>query len=137
MRSDDQVIGLDACAERQVHPQRVALVRAAGPRDEELHRAAAMFKLLGDPTRARLLYALLEAGELCVCDLAAATGLQEATVSQSLRLLRVAGVVAGRREGRLVFYRLADAHVRMLLDLTREHLSHDPHPGVPTAGALR
>lgn len=84
-----------------------------------------MFKLLGDPTRATLLYALLEAGELCVCDLAAATRMLEATVSQALRMLRIAGVVTGRREGRLVYYRLADAHVRMLLDLTREHIAHE------------
>jgi DNA-binding transcriptional ArsR family regulator len=93
-----------------------------------------MFKLLGDQTRSRLLFALLEAGELCVCDLAAATGTQEATVSQSLRMLRASGVVTGRREGRLVFYRLADAHVRMLLDLTREHIAHEA-VGTPAAQA--
>ncbi|CCH70248.1 MAG: metalloregulator ArsR/SmtB family transcription factor [Phycicoccus sp.] len=92
---------------------------------DDLARAASMFKLLGDLTRSRLLFALLEAGELCVCDLAASTGTQEATVSQSLRMLRASGVVTGRRQGRLVFYRLADSHVRMLLDLTREHLAHD------------
>nr|WP_156971386.1 metalloregulator ArsR/SmtB family transcription factor [Knoellia sinensis] len=100
---------------------------------DELTRAASMFKLLGDPTRSRLLFALLEAGELCVCDLAAATGTLEATVSQSLRMLRASGVVTGRREGRLVFYRLADAHVRMLLDLTREHISHELN-GASVAG---
>jgi ArsR family transcriptional regulator, lead/cadmium/zinc/bismuth-responsive transcriptional repressor len=65
---------------------------------------------------------LLEVGELCVCDLAAAIETAESTVSQALRLLRTAGVVANRREGRMVYYRLADAHVRMLLDLSREHL---------------
>ncbi|EAP98697.1 transcriptional regulator, ArsR family protein [Janibacter sp. HTCC2649] len=101
---------------------------------EDLARAASMFKLLGDQTRSRLLFALLEAGELCVCDLAAATGTQEATVSQSLRMLRASGVVTGRREGRLVFYRLADAHVRMLLDLTREHIAHEA--GTAAAGTI-
>ncbi len=108
-----------------VHPDKVQLVLDATLPADDLARAAAMFKLLGDPTRARLLFALLEAGELCVCDLAASTGTQEATVSQSLRMLRASGVVTGRRQGRLVFYRLADAHVRMLLDLTREHIAHD------------
>ena len=72
-----------------------------------------------------MLYALLEAGELCVCDLSAATGISEATISQSLRLLRASRVVTGRREGRNVFYRLCDTHVRMLLDITREHVVHD------------
>ncbi|WP_394277587.1 ArsR/SmtB family transcription factor [Luteococcus sp.] len=104
---------------------------------DELARAASMFKLLGDPTRARLLFALLEAGELCVCDLAAATGVQEVTVSQSLRMLRASAVVTGRRQGRLVFYRLADAHVRMLLDLTREHIAHDQAAGIASAQAIR
>nr|WP_083190853.1 metalloregulator ArsR/SmtB family transcription factor [Serinicoccus hydrothermalis] len=108
------------------------MVWANSPDPEQLGQVAAMFKLLGDPTRARLLYAVLEAGELCVCDLSAATGIAEATVSQALRLLRASGVVTGRRQGRNVFYRLSDAHVRMLLDLSREHVDHDP-PAVTSA----
>ena len=126
MRSDEQVIGLDACTEHCVHPETVRHVQSRTLPAEDLAQVSAVFKLLGDPTRARLLYALLEAGELCVCDLAAATGTMEATVSQSLRLLRASRVVAARREGRLMFYRLADAHVRLLLDLTREHITHEP-----------
>ena len=125
MRSDELIVRLDACAVACVHPQRVQQARAASLDEPELIRTAGLFKLLGDPTRARLLYALLEVGELCVCDLAAATDTQEATVSQSLRMLRASGVVVGRRAGRLVYYRLADAHVRMLLDLSREHTRHD------------
>ena len=121
----EQVVGLDGCAITCVHPDRVRMVREAAPREEALTRVTGLFQLLGDPTRSRLLYALLEAGEMCVCDLAAATDTAEATVSQALRLLRTAGVVAGRREGRNVFYRLSDAHVRMLLDVTREHALHE------------
>lgn len=113
------------------------MVRRAALTAEALARSAALFKLLGDPTRARLLYALLEAGELCVCDLAAATDQQETTVSQSLRMLRASAVVAGRREGRLVYYRLADAHVRMLLDLTREHVDHEQAATSATGSATR
>ena len=124
---------MDGCSVQCVHPEKVQLVLDATLPGQDLTRAAAMFKLRGDPTRAKLLFALLEAGELCVCDLAASTGIQEATVSQSLRMLRASGVVTGRRQGRLVFYRLADAHVRMLLDLTREHISHDA--GAVAAGA--
>lgn len=116
---------MDGCSIQCLHPEKIQLVLDAALPADDLARAASMFKLLGDLTRSRLLFALLEAGELCVCDLAAATGTQEATVSQSLRMLRASGVVTGRRQGRLVFYRLADAHVRMLLDLTREHIAHD------------
>jgi DNA-binding transcriptional ArsR family regulator len=121
----DTLSGLDGCVAPAIHPERVALATAHAPGSDELARVTGVFKLLGDPTRARLLYALLEAGELCVCDLAAATGTVETTVSQALRLLRASAVVTGRREGRNIYYRLSDAHVRLLLDVTREHALHD------------
>lgn len=130
------VVGLDGCAVACVHPEKVAHVVANAPDIAELARLTGVFKLLGDPTRTRLLYALLEAGELCVCDLAAATGTLEATVSQALRLLRASGVVTGRRQGRNVFYRLSDAHIRMLLDVTREH-THHAAAAVPERSAVR
>lgn len=119
-----QVVGLDGCTVSCVHPDKVALVIKNAPDPNELATVSGVFRLLGDPTRARLLYALLEAGELCVCDLAAATATADSTVSQALRMLRASGVVTGRRDGRNVFYRLSDGHVRMLLDLTREHVVH-------------
>lgn len=124
MRSDESVIGIDDCTDHCVHPETVRHVRARALPDNDLVQVSAVFKLLGDPTRAKLLYAMLEAGELCVCDLAASTGIAETTASQSLRLLRASQVVTARRDGRLMYYRLADAHVRMLLDLTREHMTH-------------
>ncbi|GAA2479565.1 hypothetical protein GCM10009858_16420 [Terrabacter carboxydivorans] len=120
---------MDGCTDHCVHPETVRHVRSRALPEHDLVRVSAVFKLLGDPTRAKLLYALLEAGELCVCDLAASTGVAETTVSQSLRLLRASQVVTARRDGRLMYYRLADAHVRMLLDLTREHMTHDPAVG--------
>ena len=85
---------------------------------------AELFRLLGDPTRVRILFALLEAGELCVCDVAAVVETSETKVSQAMRLLRSAGVVRNRRDGRNVFYRLDDDHVRMVLDISREHVAH-------------
>ena len=94
------------------------------PEHAEAVQLAAMFRLFGDPRRVRILYALCEAGELCVCDLSAAVEVPESSVSQALRLLRAAGVVENRRDGRMVYYRLSDAHVRMLLDLSREHTRH-------------
>lgn len=127
------VESLDGCVVSAVHPEKVRLATDNAPGADELTRVSAVFKLLGDPTRARLLYALLEAGELCVCDLAAATASTETTVSQALRLLRASGVVSGRREGRNVFYRLSDAHVRLLLDVTREHITHDSRRSDATA----
>jgi DNA-binding transcriptional ArsR family regulator len=122
------VTGLDACTVQVVDPDKVAAARDAMPGERELLELTDLFRLLGDPTRARILYAVLEAGELCVCDIAAATGTAETTASHALRLLRTAGVVVARRSGRMMYYRLADAHVRMLLDLTREHNREDPAP---------
>ncbi len=122
------VVGLDACVAPDPDPARVEATRARLLDRPEAARLADVFRLLGDPGRVRILYALLEAGELCVCDLAATVGASDTTASHALRLLRTAGVVANRRDGRTVRYRLADAHVRLLLDLSREHQSHGNRP---------
>ena len=82
---------------------------------------ADVFKLLGDPTRVRLLDALSH-GERCVCDLATLVGLTESAVSHQLRLLRAARLVRVRRAGRLAFYALDDHHVIGLLHDTRRHV---------------
>ncbi len=109
---------------RVVDEARVTAARKHLLPPEEIARITDLFRLLGDATRARLLYALLEAGELCVCDLAATTGTSETSVSHALRLLRTARIVKARREGRMMHYSLDDEHVRMLLELSREHLRH-------------
>lgn len=108
----------------EVDSGRVEAVAALLLDVDEASDLAEMFRLLGDPTRVRILFALLEAGELCVCDIAAVVDTTETKVSQAMRLLRNAGVVRNRRDGRNIIYRLDDAHVRMLLDLSREHVAH-------------
>ena len=115
---------VDECEITRVDVDKVAVVRGlidAG----EAARLADLFKLLGDPTRARILYALLEAGEMCVCDISETVGVPESTASHALRLLRTAGIVRNRRDGRMVHYALDDAHVRLLLDISLEHLRHE------------
>jgi hypothetical protein len=88
-------ISMDAetCAERRVDDARVASLAGSLIDPEEAAALAEMFRLLGDPTRVRILYALLEAGELCVCDIAAVVNTSETKVSQAMRLLRAAGAV--------------------------------------------
>lgn len=120
-----EAVGLDVCSTKLVDPDRVAAVRERLVGIEEAGRLAEQFKLLADPTRTRLLFALLEAGELCVCDLAETIGVPESSVSHALRLLRTAGIVRNRRDGRMIYYSLDDSHVRVLLDLSLEHLRHD------------
>jgi len=125
-----EVVGVDGCAVRLVDAGKVADVRAAMPAEDDVVDAADVFGLLADPGRLRLLVALLEAGELCVCDLAVSTGLSESSVSHALRLLRAHRVVSVSRRGRMAYYRLDDAHVRMLLDLALAHTQHSDaiHP---------
>lgn len=103
------------------------------PEDPGVDRVAEMFKLLGDPTRCRILFALLDSPDLRVLDIAAATATSQTTVSAALRLLRTAGVVVGRRDGRTVHYRVADDHVANLLTVSWQHNSH---PGVQDEDAV-
>jgi ArsR family transcriptional regulator, lead/cadmium/zinc/bismuth-responsive transcriptional repressor len=122
---------LDACAVRMVDPERVAMVAAAMPDQETVEELAQIFGLLGDRGRLRLMAALLEGGEMCVCDLAAATGQSESAVSHALRLLRAHRVVKVRRSGRMAYYRPADSHVRVLLDVALTHIRHSEDPRPP------
>jgi len=116
---------LDECQVRVVDPERVDAVQRALPARESIASVAEVFALLGDENRLRLLLGLLEGGELCVCDLAAAAGLGESATSHALRLLRAHRVVKVRRAGRRAYYSLTDGHVRMLLDVAIEHERHD------------
>jgi len=97
--------------------------------DEESARILAeRFKLLADPGRVRIIDALVEGGELCVSELAGLVGSSESATSHQLRQLRLAGLVRARKQGREVFYRVADSHVRLLLDVAVEHYLHDHGP---------
>ncbi|GAC1364080.1 MAG: metalloregulator ArsR/SmtB family transcription factor [Actinomycetota bacterium] len=124
MPEPGNLVNLDTCAVKAIDSAKVMATREKLISGEEACHLSELFRLLGDPTRARILYALLEAGELCVCDLAATVEVPDTSVSHALRLLRTAGVVRSRRDGRMIRYSLEDAHVRMLLDLVREHLRH-------------
>jgi DNA-binding transcriptional ArsR family regulator len=129
----------DDGAVRVLDRDRVADVRASMPADEQVAELADVFGLLADPGRLRVLVALLEGEQMCVSDLAAAAGSSESAASHHLRLLRAHRVVQVRRSGRMAYYRLADAHVRMLLDIALTHIGHAPaaaHPEHP-AGQIR
>ncbi|MGH9053145.1 MAG: ArsR/SmtB family transcription factor [Acidimicrobiia bacterium] len=102
-------------------------VEAVEPRildPDDALELAQRFQLLADAGRLRMVYALLEAGEMCVGDLAALVGASESATSHQLRQLRLAGLVRARRQGREMFYRVADTHVRLLLDVAVEHYLH-------------
>ena len=99
-------------------------ISTTSPPTQQADDLAAMFRLLGDPNRVRILLALLDADELCVHEIADAVATSETKVSQALRLLRTAGVVRNRRDGRHIHYRLDDEHVADILTISRRHLDH-------------
>ena len=93
------------------------------PDDDRLYDLADLFRVFGDSTRMRILYALFES-ELCVCDLADLLGMTQSAVSHQLRTLKAAKLVRFRREGKSIIYALDDDHVRQILSVGLEHLSH-------------
>ena len=110
----------DVCEVSCVHPEAVATAKSALPDEPCIVEATNFLKLLGDPTRLKILSAL-NATDLCVCDLAAVVGISESAVSHQLRLLRTGRLVAFRKEGRVVYYCLADEHVTTLIRSALEH----------------
>ena len=110
------------CGEERVHPDAVERVRELLPPDERLYDLAELFKMFGDSTRVKMLYALLES-ELCVCDLAKLLDVTQSAVSHQLRVLKAGKLVKFRREGQTVFYSLADQHVVRILSQGMEHVA--------------
>lgn len=113
----------DACEADRVAAARIEELRNALPEAAALDLAET-FRLLSDPGRLRLIAALLEADELCVCDLSDATGLSQTACSHNLRLLRSQRLVRYRKQGRKVYYTLDDNHIRVLLEVALQHVTH-------------
>ena len=109
------------CEEEVVHPDTVEYVRAKLPPDEVLYDLAELFKMFGDSTRVKILYALLES-ELCVCDIAKLLDVTQSAVSHQLRVLKSGKLVKCRREGKVMFYSLADDHVVRMISQGMEHV---------------
>ncbi len=109
------------CEQTLPHPEVVACVRAQMPDPEQQQRLADLFRMFGDASRIRIL-AALQHSEMCVCDLAQLLGLTVSAVSHQLRLLKTAGLVGYRREGKNVIYALADDHVRTIMECGTEHI---------------
>ena len=104
-----------------VHEDVVKKLTEEMPPDEQLYDLAELFKVFGDSTRIRILYALFEA-ELCVCDIAQLLSLSQTAVSHQLRVLKMNKLVSARREGKNMFYSLADDHVRLIIGQGMEHI---------------
>ena len=111
------------CCEQEIfHEDLIASVEKDLPEDEVLYDLAELFKMFADSTRVKILYALFES-ELCVCDIAKVLNLTQSAVSHQLRILKGGKLVKYRREGKVVFYALADDHVRSIIEMGMDHIS--------------
>ena len=121
---EQEQLEVEGCGYLCVHEELVAQVQSALPDDDTLSRLTDLFKAFADGTRIRILYVLFEA-EVRVCDLARLLGMTQSAVSHQLRILKQARLIKSRRDGKTVFYSLADDHVATLLRQGTEHISED------------
>ncbi len=120
-KKEDRRKNDDICDVRIVHLDRVSQARLEVVPDRDLEGMAIMYKMLGDPTRLKIVMAL-RSQEMCVCDLAAFTGLSESAVSHQLRRLRDLSLVKKRRDGQILYYSLDDNHVTDLVEIGLIHV---------------
>lgn len=116
--------GLEVCEDQCVHTGAVEAVGEQMPPEDELMDMAELFKVFGDSTRIKILY-ILSRSELCVCDIAQLLGMTQPAISYQLKVLKQAQLVKNRREGKTVFYSLADSHVETIIGMAKEHLEED------------
>ena len=109
------------CAEHELHHDMIEGAREGMPPEAELYRLSDFFKILGDPTRLRILFAI-DRAPLCVCDIAELLGMTKSAVSHQLGILRRSDLVTCKRSGKNVFYELADEHVRDIIEKALEHI---------------
>ena len=115
---------VECCESFELHENLLKIVRETMPEETELYELAELFKVFGDSTRIRILFVLFEA-EVCVCDLASALNMTQSAISHQLRILKQNKLVKSRREGKSVFYSLADDHVRTIINQGREHIEEE------------
>jgi DNA-binding transcriptional ArsR family regulator len=112
----------EACQVRVIHLDRVERALRETVSEKELNRLSSIYKVLGDPSRLKIVMALRNV-EMCVCDLAAFLGLTESAISHQLRRLKDLALVKSRREGQVIYYSLDDEHVAALLSVGIAHVT--------------
>ena len=110
-----------SCEYMHIHLDIVSAVLEDMPSDDTLYKLSELYKLFGDKTRIRILYVLLKR-EMCVCDIAKLLDMTISAISHQLKILKQASLVKFRREGKTVFYSLADDHVKTILNNGMEHI---------------
>ena len=112
---------VECCEFMHAHDEIVEKVQKEMPSEDTLYDLTELFRIFGDSTRIRILYVLFEA-EMCVCDIAALLGMTQSAISHQLKILKQNRLIKSRREGKSVFYSLADDHVRAIIAQGQEHI---------------
>ena len=112
------------CDCEMIHEETVENTRNRMREETEYLNLATLFKMFGDGTRVKILHAL-ELNEMCVCDLAALLGMTKSAISHQLKALRLFNLVKSRRDGQVIYYSLADDHVKYILDIGFDHIHHE------------
>ena len=112
---------IQSCEFMYVHEDIVQKVQKSMPDEDELYDLAELYKVFADSTRIKILYVLFES-EMCVCDIAQLLEMSQSAISHQLRVLKQSKLVKFRREGKTIFYSLADEHVRTIMDQGIEHI---------------
>jgi DNA-binding transcriptional ArsR family regulator len=115
---------IEVCNCTEIHNDCVTCVKQNMLKDETFANAAELFKVFGDYTRLKIIYALLKK-ELCVCDIAEVLGMSQSSISHQLRVLKSARLVKFRKEGKVVYYSLDDDHVGSIFNAGLEHIEHE------------
>lgn len=113
--------GTDKCDGSCVHGKEGESVNLSMPLDEKIADLADFFKIFGDVTRIKILYVLFQS-EMCVCDIASFLNMTQSAISHQLRVLKQMKLVVNRREGKTVFYSLADGHIKTIMNQGMEHI---------------
>lgn len=106
-----------------IHEDVVKETLAKMPQQSLFQKLAEFFKIIGDPTRTKILFAL-DQKEMCVCDIANVLGMTKSSISHQLATLRNVGIVKYRREGKEVYYTLDDEHIKQVFEIAIEHIEH-------------
>lgn len=112
---------LNICDCKEIHEDIVSEVKTSMPEEEMLYDLAELFKVFGDTTRIKILYALFS-NEMCVCDIASLLGMTHSAISHQLRVLKQARLVKFRKEGKVVYYSLDDNHISQIFDCGLNHI---------------
>jgi len=124
MSTDKKKKRAETCGQICIHDDIVKKVQENMPEEDNLYDLAELFKVFGDSTRIKIIWALFES-EMCVCDIAYLLNMTQSAISHQLRVLKASKLVRSRRSGKTIYYSLADSHIKQIFELGMEHITEE------------